>query len=60
MSIGNYTLKIKELCDSLGSNNVNINDDKMVQICLDGLAPRSGAIRSAILARENSPSSFDL
>ena len=26
MSIGSYTLKIKELSDSLGSINVNIND----------------------------------
>ena len=32
MSIGSYTLKIKELCDSLASINVNINDDEMVQI----------------------------
>ena len=30
MSIDNYTLKIKELCDSLGSINVNIDDDEMV------------------------------
>ena len=35
MSIDNYTLKIKELCDSLGSINVNIDDDEMVQICLN-------------------------
>ena len=39
MSIGSYTLKIKELCDSLGSINVNIDDDEMVQIGLKGLAP---------------------
>ena len=30
MSITNYTLKIKELCDALGSINVIIDDDKMV------------------------------
>ena len=60
MSIGNYTLKIKELCDSLGSINVNIDDDEMVQICLGGLAPRFSAIRSAMIAREKSPSFFDL
>ena len=59
MSIGNYTLKIKELCDALGSINVSIDDDEMVQICLGGLAPRFGAIRSAVLTRENPPS-FDL
>ena len=59
MSIGSYTLKIKELCDFFGSMNVNINDIEMVQICLGVLAPQFGAIRSAVLARENPPS-FDL
>ena len=60
MSITNYTLKIKELCDALGSINVVIDDDEMVRICLEGLAPRFSTIRSAILARENQPSFFDL
>ena len=60
MSIANYTLKIKELCDALGSINVVIDDDEMVRICLEGLAPRFSTIRSAILARENQPSFFDL
>ena len=59
MSIGNYTLKIKELCDSLGLINVNI-DDEMVQICLNSLAPLFDAIQSVILARENAPSFFNL
>ena len=58
MSINSYTLKI-ELCDSLGSINVNNDDDDMVQICLDGLAPRFGAIRSVVLTRGNPPS-FDI
>ena len=60
MSITDYTLKIKELCDALGSINVIIDDDKMLKICLGSLAPHFGAIRSAILARENPPSFFDL
>ena len=38
MSITCYTLKIKELCDSLGSININVEDDEMVQICLGGEA----------------------
>ena len=59
MSIHNYTLKIKELYDSLKSINVNIDDDEMMQICLDGLASRFGAIRLAVRAREIPPS-FDL
>ena len=49
VSIGNYTLKIKELCDSFGSINVHIDDDEMVQICLGDLAPQFGAIRSTIV-----------
>ena len=60
ISIDNYTLKIKELCDALRSINVNIDDNEMVQICLSGLTPRFGAIRSVVLARENPLSFFDL
>ena len=60
MSVTIYTLKIKELCVVLGSINVNINDNKMVQICLGRLTQQLGPIRSAIHARENSPSFFDL
>ena len=55
-----YTFKIKQLCDSLGSINVNIDDDEMVQICLSGLAPRFDAIPLVILAIENPPSFLDL
>ena len=60
MSITNYTLKIKELCDSLGSISVNVDDDKMVQICLGGLTPRFGAMRTDALVRKKPPSLFDL
>ena len=60
MSITGYTLKIKELCDALGSINVIIDNEEMVQICLRGLAPRFSSMRSATLARENTPSFFDL
>ena len=38
-SITSYTLKIKELCDTLKSINIIINGNEMVQICLDSLAP---------------------
>ena len=55
-SITSYTLKIKELCDALGS----IDDSEMVQICLGGLAPQFNTMRMAVLARENTPSFFDL
>ena len=60
MSITTYTLKIKELCDSLGSISVNVDDDDILQICLSGLTPRFGAMRTAVLAKEKSPSFFDL
>ena len=47
-------MKIKELCDSVGLINVNIDDDEMVQIFLGGLGsspstvePYLGAVRSS-------------
>ena len=60
MSITDYTLKIKELCNALGSINVAIYDEEMVHICLGSLAPRFGMIKLAILVRENPPFFFDL
>ena len=60
MSILTYTLKIKEICDSLGSISVNVDDNEMVQICLDGLTPRFSAMRTTILAREKPPSVLNL
>ena len=60
MSITSYTLKIKQLCDSLASISVNVEDDEMVQICLGDLAPRFDAMRTVVLARENPSSFFDL
>ena len=60
MSIINYTLKFKELCDALGSINDIINDDEMMQNFLRSFAPWFGTIKSTILAREKPPSFFDL
>ena len=37
MSVADYTTKIKEICNSLASVNVNVEEDEMVQVCLDGL-----------------------
>ena len=48
------------MCDALGSIDVVIDDSEMVQICLGGLAPRFNTMRTAVLARENTPSFFDL
>ena len=60
ISITSYTLKIMELCDALESFDVVIDDSEMVQICPGSLAPRFNTMRTAILARENTPSFFDL
>ena len=38
MSVSDYTAKIKSICDSLGSININVDKDEMVQVCLGGLA----------------------
>ena len=46
--------------NDLGSINVIIDGDELVQICLDGLASGFGTISSAILAKENPPSFFEL
>ena len=53
-------MKIKELCDSIGSISMNVDDDEMVQIWLGGLTPRFGTMQTVVLAREKSPSFFDL
>ena len=38
MSVTDYTTKIKDICKVLGSINVAVNKDEMVQIYLGGLA----------------------
>ena len=39
---------------------MNIEESEIVQICLGGLAPKSGAFRTAVCTREKTPSFFDL
>ena len=58
--VTDYTTKVKEIGDALGSINVIVDEDEMVQICLDGLAQRYGPIRTAICTREKPPSFFNL
>mgnify|MGYP002776100362 FL=1 len=53
-------MKINELCDSLGSINVNVDEDEMGKKCLGGLAPRFETLRTVVLARVNPPSVFHL
>ena len=58
LSVADYTSKIKDICDSLASIEVNIEESEMVQICLGGLAPKFGAFRMAVCTREKMPSFF--
>ena len=60
MSVSDYTAKLKSICDSLGSINVTIDEDEMVQVCLGGLAQRFNSLRTTILARDTPPSFFNL
>ena len=60
MSVIDYTTKINEICDALGSISVTMDEDEMVLICLSGLAQKYGPIRMAIYTREKPPSFFDL
>ena len=56
MSVTDYITKVKEICDALGSINVTVDEDEMVQICLEGLTQRYGPIQMAICTREKPPS----
>ena len=40
MSVANYTAQIKEICDSIASINVTVEEDEMVHIYLGGLASK--------------------
>ena len=60
MSVTDYTSKIKDICDSFASNNVNIEEGEIVQICLRGLASKFAIFRVVVCTRENMPLFFDL
>jgi hypothetical protein len=60
LSVADYTLKINEICDSLASIDVNVDESEKVQICLGGLASKFGAFRTAVCTREATSSLFDL
>ena len=51
MTVTNYTTTIKEICDVLGSINVTVDKDEMVQIGLGGLHKRYGPIGIAICTK---------
>ena len=60
MSVADYTARIKEICDSLASINITVEEDEMVQICLGGLTSKFRAFRTVVCTMENTPSFFDL
>ena len=60
MTVTDYTTKIKEICDALGSINVTADEDEMIQICLSGLAQRYKPIQTTICTRQKAPPFFDL
>ena len=46
--MADYTARIKDICDSLASINVIVEEDDMVQVCLGGLASKFGAFRMVV------------
>ena len=60
LSINDYTLKIKSICESLASINVAVDDDDKVEACLRGLTPAYKKFKTSIQNRENIPSFSDL
>ena len=60
LSVNDYTLKIKAICESLGSIGVTVEDDDKVEVCLRGLTPAYKQFKTSIQTRENIPSFSDL
>ena len=51
MTVTNYTTTIKQICDSMVSINVLVDEDEMVQIYLSGLAWKYGPIGTTKVVR---------
>ena len=60
MSVNDYTLKIKNIVESLASIGVTIDDDDKVEVCLCGLGPLYKQFKTSIQTRENIPNFQDL
>ena len=59
-SIKEYTLKIKNICETLASINAPMDDDDKIEVCLRGLGPQYKPFAMSIQTRENLPSFADL
>ena len=60
MSINDYTLKIKNIVESLTSIGVTIDDDDKVKVCLRGLGPLYKQFKMYIQTNENIPNFQEL
>ncbi|MCO5611286.1 hypothetical protein L7F22_065538 [Adiantum nelumboides] len=60
LSINDYTLKIKDIVESLASIAVQVEDDDKVEVCLRGLTPAYKQFKTSIQTRKNIPCFSDL
>ena len=60
MSISDYTMKIKNICESLASIGVTVEIEDKVEVCLYGLTPEYKQLRTLIQTRESIPTFNDL
>ena len=60
MSVADYSLKIKDICDSLASIDVNVEEGNMVHMCLGGLVSKFRAFLTTVCTWENTPSFFEI
>ena len=60
MSVVDYNSRIKDICDSLVSINVTIEENEMVQVCLKGFTQKFRSFQTVICTRENTSSFFKL
>jgi hypothetical protein len=60
MSINEYSLKIKGIVESLASINVSVDDDDLVNVCLNGLGKEYKPFKTSIIVKENVPNFRDL
>ena len=60
ISVADYTSPIKDICNSLASINMTVEEDEMVQVCIGGLASKFGSFRTALCTRESTSSFFEL
>ncbi len=60
MSINQYSLKIEGIVESPASINVSVDDDDLVNVCLNGLGKEYKPFKTSITIKENVPNFRDL